>query len=100
MYAGRSNVADALRADLRPFRDQQTGGGPLRVVDRGKRVGDVTGERATARHRRHHEAIRKTELTKSIVRVDVHKLTILFISNVRQPVDCDSEFTMVSYVWI
>ena len=55
--AGRADIADALRADLRALGDHQAGGGALHVVGGGQRVRDIAFKRAAARHRRQHEPV-------------------------------------------
>jgi hypothetical protein len=54
MDARHSDIADTLRADLRRFGDNQSGGGALGIVGCSGRVRDVALDRAAARHRRHH----------------------------------------------
>ena len=66
MNARRADLADALRADLRRFGDDQAGGSALRIVGCGDGVRDVALDRAAARHRRHHQAIVEFDIAQSI----------------------------------
>src|SRR4029077_14191334 len=66
MDAGRAEIANTLRTDLRCFGYDQSGRGTLGIICRRYRVRDVALDRASARHRCHHQAIGKFDVAQLI----------------------------------
>ena len=62
MDARRERVALALRCHLGGFADDQTGAGPLRVIERVQRMGHIACAGATTRQRGHDDAVGQVEI--------------------------------------
>ena len=63
-----ADIANPLRAHLRRLGHDQAGGGALRVIGGGKRIGHVPFKRAAARHGRHHQPVAQIEIAQAIGR--------------------------------
>src|SRR5262249_58376801 len=57
----RADIALALRRDLGCFRDDESGAGPLGVIQRAQRGGHVAGARAASSQGRHDNTVRQRE---------------------------------------
>jgi hypothetical protein len=66
MDAGRTDVADTLRAHLRGLGDDQARSGALGVIGGGERIRHIAVERAAARHRRHHQSVPELDSTQAV----------------------------------